>query len=650
MWKKYLYAGLVLSLCIVIFSCGKGEDSEEMTVQNYIPPIAKCAIKSESGFTAGNIITLNAGESSFMGNSASYNFTIISPSKKKQTSGKQSEPLYKFTASETGFYDIELSVEDLAGEKDSKKSQIFIDSLKIFGCASVGNQASVNVKELSWQCNGGANTKFNIYFSEEDEEFFLLGETAKKSFPLEDKLPYGKKFIWKIIAENNNVITEAQNWFRTAAENGPPYISINESDEKYFPGEEVEIRISIEDAEGDEISDIRWEFGTMPLGSDVHFNFAAGEENFFVPDYAGGYTVIIYADDEYGHTGKSSIIISVSDIEVFNVHPANNMTYVPCAGAVFSWECNKEKAYFQIRIGKCGNDYESAPWENAEGEYEYYYAGDFEQGSAYCWSLKTGEYIFPEEGQWKFTAGVNLENLYLKMKYPLEGDSNVPLNGIMRWESNGEKYDVYLGGSEGGMINVSTGQTCKEFDLSGQNLIQETQYFTRVDVKRGNQILQGGVVRFKTAAALPPPPGGPDWQGDDVSFWKTGKVEIRNFSVHLNASGQQLLALGQIPDIKGDFNCWNNCGANVAGVVENGVLKADLAKIPLLKGANRINVTIGADGWTQLHLFSAKDKKILIRTTDASSSSGAGELVIGIYLLDDGTYSPVPDGAEVIAR
>lgn len=560
--RMILRFGLVIFFVSMLVSCGKGGSSADVSNRNDNTPTAECTAKAEGGLVAGNIITLNAGSSGDDGlNRLSYLFKIVSPSGKEQISEKQTEQYYKFIPQETGFYEIMATVEYSAKIKSSAKLQLFVESLKIFGCLPAGNQSSVNVKELIWQCNGGPDTKFNVYFHKENDEPFLLEEMAdSKICPLTEELGYGDKFIWKVAAENHGVKTEAQNWFRTAEDNGPPYILINVSDGKYFVGEKIELKALIEDAEGDEISAVRWELGNTPLGSNAHFDNEGGDVNFFEPDFFGDYTVVIYATDEYGHIGKSSVIITAWDMDISN------------------------------------------------------------------------------------------EKLYLTMAYPVEGDSNVSLAAVMKWESNGLKYNVYLGESEGGMINVSQSQTCKEFDLSSVELENATYYFTRIDAERGDELLQGKVIKFKTAAALPPLPEGPDWKGDDVSMWKTGKLEIARYKDHLDASGQESLSAGAVPETRGDFNCWNNCGASIAGVMEDGILTVDITKIPLLKGANRLNIITGPDGWTQLHLFSAKDKSILVRETSASSSSGAGALVMAIYLLDDGTYSPVPDGVMVVAR
>lgn len=651
MEKTIFKFGLFLFVFCVLVSCGRGGSAVKAESEDN--QVAECTAKAEGGFVAGNTITIDAGKNSTRElNHLIYTFKIVSPSNEEKISEKQSAPFYKFIPKETGFYDVTVVAEDLAETQSSARLQLFVESLKIFGCLPTGNQASVNVKELIWQCNGGHDTRFNVYFYGENDSPLLLEEMVeKKSCPLSKELPYGDKFIWKVEAENNGCKTEAQNWFRTAEDNGPPYISISLPERKYFVGNKVELGVSIEDAEGDKISTVRWELKTKPLGSNAHFSKEGGNTNFFEPDFSGDYTVIVYAADEYGHIGRSSIIIPVEDIEFFNISPGNNANGLPCSNVVLSWDCSDEKAALEIKFAEC-QDFGSAQWKHLENVNEYS-TGNLEQGTAYCWALKIGSRIFPEEGKWKFTTAttdVPAEKLYLTMVYPVEGDSNIPVNAVMIWESNGSKFNVYIGESEGTMINVSQRQTCKEFDLTSLDLGFSRYYVTRIDSERGSELLQGNVIKFKTAEAFPPPPGGPDWRGDDISMWKSGKLEIAKYKDHLDASGQKSLLAGAVPEARGDFNCWNNCGVSVKGVMVNGVLTVDITKIPLLKGANRINVITGVEGWTQLHLFSEKDKTILVRRTSASSSSGAGELVMGIYLLDDGTYSPVPDGVSVVAR
>lgn len=142
-----------------------------------------------------------------------------------------------------------------------------------------------------------------------------------------------------------------------------------------------------------------------------------------------------------------------------------------------------------------------------------------------------------------------------------------------------------------------------------------------------------------------------DIAGDDVFMWKKeGVIKIHHYSNYQTEAGKEALENSKIPDGFGDFNCWDKCGEPVQGAIQDDVLTIRLKKFPgLLNGVNRFNAGIGSD-WTQLQLFSQKDKDILIRMTSQNSSTGKGDLVMAIYLSEDGTVSPVPENMEVVAR
>lgn len=142
-----------------------------------------------------------------------------------------------------------------------------------------------------------------------------------------------------------------------------------------------------------------------------------------------------------------------------------------------------------------------------------------------------------------------------------------------------------------------------------------------------------------------------DIAGDDVLMWKReGLIKIRHYSRYQTAAGKEALKNSKIPDGLGDFNCWDKCGESVQCEIKDDILAVNLKKFPgLLNGANRFNVVIGSE-WTQLHLFSQKDKDIFVRATSQNSSSGKGELVMAIYLSEDGTFNLVPENTEVVAR
>lgn len=378
----------------------------------------------------------------------------------------------------------------------------------------------------------------------------------------------------------------------------------------------------------------------------------------FISNTAGNAKITLTVSD--GQTNSDPVDIeiivrenSVEELYLREIIP-NGIQGVPM-DSVITWQSNGEAFDVFFSFDE-GNNFNLVS-ELQPGKSFSLTSLNLEAGKRYFYSVIAyrGDDYVVSDLFFFLTAPEQNEDLYLNYVYPRDGATDVPINGTMEWESNGDEFDIYMGIYKDSLELVISKTTEHSLDLTKVGPHVNTRYYYRIVAFQGEESVTGPIAEFRTGSETPPPPPPPvdEWVGIDVTLRSDGMLEIRNYrEAYLTDEGRAALDNGAVPVFEGDVTLWNIGSALSAPCsFSNGTLIINLAKAPLIVNTNSFTVNLEKDGarvaYSQFHLLPQDDQEIILR-----KRAGTNDFALAVNMRiedEEKSYSPCEPG-EVPVR
>jgi hypothetical protein len=182
-----------------------------------------------------------------------------------------------------------------------------------------------------------------------------------------------------------------------------------------------------------------------------------------------------------------------------NPTPADGATGVTIETPALSWESAVAGARHALFFGMSPESL--APLVSGLTENGYVMPMDLTHGKTYYWRVDTASDDIAVQGSvWHFTTAFEVDPVYAPT--PSDGQAFVPTTTTLNWscDTEGASFDVYIGTAPENLTRWAEGLTTKDLQVSG--LLNDTDYYWRVDSRNGDALQEGPVWSFHTVYAM----------------------------------------------------------------------------------------------------------------------------------------------------